>query len=1406
MRSKFYLTVLCIYFFNIGFSSNGEKKYYYAYNEKMPIVEIENKLVISFVAHSSSELKNTLSLDENIKSIQWVNDNIYILTVESFYTKILRNNLKAVKEIKSIQPVYQTADGLDIYITDEIVVKFNEKVSKETIENLHKKYNVSVKKTTSLYQLLSVPIDADALEIANMYQLSGLVEYSHPNFFTKIELHLSPPPIPDDPYFSNQFHLFNTGQSLANGKTGTAGADINVLKAWNITKGNNDIIVAVIDQGVISDHPDLPNSSQIRLNGSNFSRSGDPNDPSPVFIPMLPYALPPVPEPEADPILSRGNHGNACAGIIAASHNNEGIAGIAPDCKIMPIRIFDSLNSIISYNSVADAITFAKDSGADIISNSWGFRTIDINFSPVIKDAIIDAVNNGRNGKGCIVIFSAGNTADLSDNREGFIGFPANINIEVDGVIVVGASDRNDNQANYSPISILYGDEWLLPRSRIDVVAPSHSAYSCQISSENFEVWSLDIPGNMLGDNPVSRTDCGRELLQFFYDPASGTNFDAYTGRFGGTSASCPQVAGVAALMLSVNPNLTQLEVAQIIKSTARKAGNYSYQNYPDFPDGNWSIELGYGVINAHAAVVAANCFDENVAIVTGTITDNDIWVEDMYAAGTLIIDSSVTLTIQSTVQCSPYTKIIVKPGGKLIVDGGTLTSSCTGELWQGIEVWGDPTDIDQHYFYQGMLEMNNALIENAECAIYVGCRSLADQQAGIGGGGIVFADNSIFRNNKKSVEIRPYTRQYNSGNELFNRCYFKDCEFIMDDKVLFSNNIIYHVPNFNDAVVSLFGVRDVQFKGCVFRDDRTETILSRYVTAIYGNNASISMDGTGYQIPHNPFVPTNLNSFSGFGDAIVLKNTGTKASKIKYANFNNNNVAIYASATDKLSVLSCNIYVDAGTRFFGKYGIFLEDCDGYIIENNIFAGDGTGLRIENSGEGNNIIQHNDFRDMCLVSLTSGINGQSSNDWNACIGLQFKCNKFSQCGEGIRVDKEPESRIRYMQGTPNFGAGNIFDNPNMIYLNNTSQCCGFMYSYNQTQLNHEPLVNIWNTNSPPILTYPVNTHYCSGIGYMGPYYYMREMPKMEQQEAKYTSLKQTIEIKKANYIERYGDEEINWTELIDSGDDLMRIPQVRLYVEIVELAEEIQWVCNEVFQVILSDTVFDKVLYNTWLLRENKLRSDYLLASSYVESGDWANANQVLQDLKTRFPDYTRSEYNDYITCLNYETQFYNMHPLEVSEDDLTNIEGYLSAFEGIAAAKIKALWEYITGTISCRELENACMAHCDGEDGKEEEADGHKSMNNQPKNLESIENSQYILSAYPNPFGDILQIRLDNVTDLNIEQVSVYDISGRMLRAVNSIENTRTNIQLSDLSTGVYFIYVTLTNGETKVKRVIKE
>jgi subtilisin family serine protease len=536
----------------------GAQLFYYGTTDKVTLNVPGNKIIVKF--SPNGEVTNRLRKLQQIGKAENLDSQVFVITLRD--TKSLRPALETLikeSDVISANPIYTTNDKQEMGVTDEICLEFNKEVKDGDRRELLKKFNaVEVareKPWEKFFTVVTVGKEQNALEVANRIKESGLVKFSHPNFYAMTVKHSF---LPNDTFFPNQFYLNNTGQATNDGHVGTPDADIDAPEAWDITKGVSTITVAVIDEGVELTNSDLPAARLTIVNGSNFA-GGNANDPDAV---------------------SDGAHGTCCAGIIAAEQNNsQGVSGIAPLCKIMPVRIpFGTVAS----STYANAINFAWSNGADVLSNSWGYSSAaDI---PVITAAINNAVTMGRGGTGSVVVWSAGNTADHNAGNAGFVSYPGNV--AVASVITVGASDRNDQQANYSPTG-----------ADVDVVAPSHRAYSCQIPGESFEVWSTDITGPA-GYNPTKGTDCGALPVAGANLPSSGTNFQDYTGRMGGTSAACPEVAGVAALILSVHSSYTPAQVFTIITNSADKVGGFTYVS-------GRCNEMGFGRLNAFNALTS---------------------------------------------------------------------------------------------------------------------------------------------------------------------------------------------------------------------------------------------------------------------------------------------------------------------------------------------------------------------------------------------------------------------------------------------------------------------------------------------------------------------------------------------------------------------------------------------------------------------------------------------------------------------------------------------------------------------------------------------------------------------------------------------------------------------------------
>lgn len=257
--------------------------------------------------------------------------------------------------------------------------------------------------------------------------------------------------------------------------------------------------------------------------------------------------------------LEAGNpdytHGTPCATVALAASNGKGIVGVAPNAKFMPI-------SGTSYSLRATEQMFQKciDQGADVISCSWGTTDPNFSLSPMKEDAISKAVREGRNGKGAVVCYAVGNE-DLD-----FISFYA----AHPEVIAVAATTSKDDHASYSN------------RGReVTVCAPSNGD------------WPITA-GRAYWDQGVS-WETG--AFRYWRD---GKSRGSQYKHFGGTSSACPLVAGICALILSVNPELTAKEVKEILIKTADKIGSPS-----EYVNGH-SVKYGAGRVNADRAVAEA--------------------------------------------------------------------------------------------------------------------------------------------------------------------------------------------------------------------------------------------------------------------------------------------------------------------------------------------------------------------------------------------------------------------------------------------------------------------------------------------------------------------------------------------------------------------------------------------------------------------------------------------------------------------------------------------------------------------------------------------------------------------------------------------------------------------------------
>tara|TARA_B110000879_G_C11169858_1_gene513043 strand:- start:1544 stop:3469 length:1926 start_codon:yes stop_codon:yes gene_type:complete len=433
------------------------------------------------------------------------------LTIDDNYSD--QNNTYFKRTDTDIEP---------IQISNIFYIKLYKASDLSQLEQTTSQKNVSIVNQNSFMPLwyklkLNTNNNKTSLQVCNEFYETGKFADVDPAFMFKFNNSCS-----NDSDFGSLWGLNNTNNS---------DIDINICDAWTITEGNG-VSVAVLDQGIDKTHNDLNNN----ISSLSFDAQNE-TTPS-VFV-------------------NGRSHGTHVAGTIGAEKdNNLQVVGVAPQSEIMSISHTLSITPNIS-EELANGINWAWQNGAHIINNSWGdqggqlFSQL---HSALLEDAISNALSNGRNGLGTIMVFASGNYGVNTPMMD----YPATSN---DLILAVGAIDQSGQRSIFNSSldrASAYGE-------KLDIVAPGSNILST-IPSQGIDNWD-------------------------------------------GTSMAAPHVAGIAALILSVNPGLTVQEVNTIIESTAQKVGGYSYSNNSSRLNGIWNNEMGYGLVDAYAAVQMAQQF-----------------------------------------------------------------------------------------------------------------------------------------------------------------------------------------------------------------------------------------------------------------------------------------------------------------------------------------------------------------------------------------------------------------------------------------------------------------------------------------------------------------------------------------------------------------------------------------------------------------------------------------------------------------------------------------------------------------------------------------------------------------------------------------------------------------------------
>ena len=566
MKKQIFILILVLAMFAIDIPTANAEFYYCQLGQKM-LTKLDSVLTIKFDPAVPGTYFETFAeqvecLDESYTPEIWGrNFNVYHIN-DGYDADLAIAELEDNPAVQFVFPTYEGSSGGIYKLNDLFIISFHDSVSQQTIDSLYDFYNIEqlegpLEYTGTRKVNITSESPGNTLEIANAFFESGLLKYSQPSLAAPVLFDVEP----NDPLFSHQYYLHNEEHP---------GVDIGIKKAWEIPRLNQMVVIAIIDDGFVQDHEDLDVflTWGYDFMGEHWYDIVEDLDPSPG---------------------DSSAHGVACQGIITGETNNGiGISGIAPGFPIIPIKIFDdhgrgNTDQTIPEKAIARALSYydfvATNAPAPplmVISNSWGYR-----YPSIYHDNIAEIIDTAIS-KGIPVVFSIGNEGLRFPIGESSC-FPGNL----ETTIGVGAVTKTGEHSDYSSSGI-----------GIDVVAPSSGYIG--------DLYTLDQTGN-LGWNPT-------------YQTCASTNSN-YMCFFGGTSAACPQVAGILALVRSRRPNILSVDTLRmIIDSSAVEGVGANAGDNLDTP--GFDVVFGNGLANASRALLAVTRGDVDN---DGLININDI-------------------------------------------------------------------------------------------------------------------------------------------------------------------------------------------------------------------------------------------------------------------------------------------------------------------------------------------------------------------------------------------------------------------------------------------------------------------------------------------------------------------------------------------------------------------------------------------------------------------------------------------------------------------------------------------------------------------------------------------------------------------------------------------------------------
>ena len=547
--------------------------FYWADGQPVKLLQRTTQITLTLTDRATrlNDLLAAGQILEGLKLEKNVSQNTYILSSKTATALDIAQIEARLGEIPGVRvaPVYQSPlTNTWLVATNEIIVSLRPGLkAQEVFGNDSRFASYRSLLGTSDQFVVTLQEGLPNLATANALQSDRSFQWASPNFYQQRERFF----IPNDPLFGNQWHLNNTGQV-----GGTPDADVDAPEAWDVNAGgSSNVVVAVIDDGMQLNHPDLQlfiNTGEIAGNGIDDDGNGWIDD-----VNGWDFTSGGIGDNNPGPSVPDDAHATAVAGVAAGRGNNTlGVTGMAYNSRLLPVRIFLG-GSATSDANIASAIYYAAGRTAsgtgtwragDILNNSWGGGA----FSSAISSAFTWASTSGRNGKGAISYIATGNGSGAP------VSFPANLSSTIPGVIAVGASTNLDQLASYSNVG-----------PQVDFVAPSSGGTARIVTTDR-----TGADGYSSGDYTSTGTD-----------------------GFGGTSSATPLSAGIGALILAQDPNLTAAQVRGLMRNTTDLIGPVAYDNK------GFNTQYGYGRVNANTAIRGVGIAEIQVLQDRTNIADN---------------------------------------------------------------------------------------------------------------------------------------------------------------------------------------------------------------------------------------------------------------------------------------------------------------------------------------------------------------------------------------------------------------------------------------------------------------------------------------------------------------------------------------------------------------------------------------------------------------------------------------------------------------------------------------------------------------------------------------------------------------------------------------------------------------